>query len=322
MDWYRKLGMVVVAGCVLFGCSKKNDPLEEGAGYRIVTTVGMVADVTRNIVGDLAQVENIIGEGVDPHLYKPTRNDVAALMGADVVFYNGLKLEGKMGDILEKVAAKGRPVFAVTAGIDPAYLITPSDEPEAHHDPHVWMDVQAWMKAVENIRDALIEYDPDHAVTYQANADAYLKNLHQLDAYVRKTIASIPAKARVLVTAHDAFNYFGKAYGIEVVGIQGLSTESEAGLEDINRLVKRLVEEQIQSVFVETSVADKNVRALIEGARARNWEVTIGGALFSDAMGTPGTYEGTYVGMIDHNATTVCTALGGTPAPRSWVVGE
>lgn len=283
--------------------------------HKITATVGMVADIVRQVAGDLADVTNIIGEGVDPHLYKPTRSDVAALMSADVIFYNGLMLEGKMADTLVKIATSGRKVYAVTELIDEKDLLEPASQ-SGHFDPHVWMDVSAWSKAVEAVARALSEFDPQNAATYRANADRYRQELNGLHAYVTGVIASIPREQRVLITAHDAFNYFGRAYDIEVRGIQGLSTESEAGLQDINRLVDLIVERKVRAVFVETSVADKNVRALVEGAKARGHEVRIGGSLFSDAMGKAGTYEGTYIGMIDHNATTIARALGGDAPPR------
>jgi len=284
------------------------------APYTAAATVGMVADIVRRVAGERARVNGIIGEGVDPHLYKATRNDVNTLLAADVIFYSGLMLEGKMADALIRVATQGKPVFAVTELIDEAYLLEPK-EFAGHFDPHVWMDVQGWMKGVEVVALKLGEYDPANAADYRDNADAYLKELEQLDQYVRTSIATIPEGGRVLVTAHDAFNYFGRAYDMEVMGIQGISTESEAGLEDINRLVELIVQRRVKAVFVETSVADKNVRALIEGAGARDWKVRIGGSLFSDAMGRAGTYEGTYIGMIDHNATVITRALGGQAPP-------
>lgn len=288
--------------------------------YKVTATVGMVADIVREVAGDRAEVINIIGEGVDPHLYKPTRGDVAALLSADVVFYSGLMLEGKMSDTLVKVGRNGKPVYAVTELIDESYLLEPPAF-AGHFDPHVWMDAGGWMKAVEAVAQSLGEFDPAHAADYQARARAYLAELAKLNAYAREAIGSIPESRRVLVTAHDAFNYFGRAYGIEVRGIQGISTESEAGLEDINRLVDLIVKRGISAVFVETSVADKNVRALVEGARARGQEVVVGGTLFSDAMGPAGTYEGTYIGMIDHNVTTVARALGGA-APEGGMQGK
>jgi manganese/zinc/iron transport system substrate-binding protein len=223
-------------------------------------------------------------------------------------------LEGKMTDALIKVASSGKSVFAVTELIDEKYLLTPK-EFQGHPDPHVWMDVAAWSKAVEAVAGSLGKFDPRNADYYAANAARYRAELAELDDYARRVMASIPEHKRVLITAHDAFNYFGRAYGIAVRGIQGISTESEAGIRDINLLVDMIVERSIEAVFVETSVAEKNVRALIEGARSRGRSVRIGGTLFSDAMGPPGSYEGTYIGMIDHNATTIARALGGDAPP-------
>ncbi|MGH7945538.1 MAG: metal ABC transporter solute-binding protein, Zn/Mn family, partial [Opitutaceae bacterium] len=280
----------------------------------------MVKDLVARIGGQHAKVEGLMGEGVDPHLYKPTRDDVQQLLTADVVFYSGLMLEGRMTDTFLKVARRGTPVFPVTELLDEKYLLEP-EEFQGHTDPHVWMDVQAWTKAMEAAAKALSELDPANAATYRANADAYAKELKQLDDYARKSISSIPEQQRVLITAHDAFNYFGRAYNLKVFGIQGISTESEAGVQDINKLVDRIVENKIPAIFVETSVSDKNVRAIIEGAKTRGRKVEIGGTLFSDAMGAPGTYEGTYTGMIDHNVTIITRALGGN-APERGLNGK
>ena len=288
--------------------------------YRVTTTVGMVTDIVRQVVGDKAVITGIVGAGVDPHLYKATRNDVAALMEADIVFYSGLMLEGKMADALFRVGHSGKPVHAVTEELDEQYLLEPK-EMAGHHDPHVWMDASAWARSVEVVARSLAAFDPPNAAFYRENARQYVQQLERLHAYAKKTLASVPEPQRVLITAHDAFNYFGRAYGLNVMGIQGLSTESEAGLEDINRLVDFLVDNEIGAVFVETSVADKNLRALIEGARARGHNVRIGGELFSDAMGAAGTYEGTYIGMIDHNVTTIVRALGGE-APQRGMQGK
>jgi manganese/zinc/iron transport system substrate-binding protein len=285
------------------------------APYKITTTVGMVTDIVKQVAGEKAVVTGIIGEGVDPHLYKPTRNDVAALLNADVVFYSGLLLEGKMGDTLVKVARGGKAVYAVTELIDEKYLLEPA-EFQGHSDPHVWMDVGAWSKCVEAVAKALGEYDPPNAEFYRDNAVRYRAELAKLDDYARKALVTIPEKSRILITAHDAFNYFGRAYGLRVMGIQGISTESEAGLQDINRLINVIASNNVSAVFVETSVSDKNVRALVDGARAKDKNVIIGGLLFSDAMGKAGTYEGTYIGMIDHNVTTIARALGGKAPAR------
>lgn len=289
---------------------------EQTYPYRIAATTGMVADVVRHVAGDRAAVTTLIGEGIDPHLYVPTRSDVAALMEADVVFYSGLLLEGKMTDTLVKVAGS-RPVHAVTELVDQSLLLQPA-EFDGHFDPHLWMDASAWTQAVHAVTDALAAYDPAGADGYRERAAAYAATLAALHDYALRALGSIPEPQRLLVTAHDAFNYFGRAYGLEVAGIQGVSTESEAGLDRINRLVDLLVTRRIRAVFVETTIADRSVRALIEGAAARGHTVAVGGELFSDAMGQPGTYEGTYVGMLDHNVTTVARALGGDAPERGF----
>jgi len=281
----------------------------------------MVRNIVQQVAGDKAKVTGIIGSGVDPHLYKPTRSDVAALLEADVVFYAGLLLEGKMSDTFVKIANTGRPVHAVTDKIEESYELRDPPEFAGHHDPHVWMDVKGWTKAVETVAAYLGEYDPQNAAYYKQNADAYLAELKKLDEYAIKSIGSFPEKQRVLVTAHDAFGYFGRAYGMEVKGIQGISTESEAGLQDLNNLVQFIVDRDIKAVFVESSVAEKNVRALIDGAKARGKDVKIGGTLFSDAMGAEGTYEGTYIGMIDHNVTVITRSLGGE-VPEKGMQGK
>ncbi|MEM9283687.1 MAG: zinc ABC transporter substrate-binding protein [Verrucomicrobiota bacterium] len=316
----RRFLLLSASSLLLFSCSETTPPTsetpEEAEGpYKITATVGMIADIVREIAGDKASVEGIIGEGVDPHLYKPTSADVKQLQDADVVFYNGLSLEGKMGDVLVRLARTGKPVYAVTEEIlgESDYILT--DE-EDHQDPHVWMDVKGWMKAVNVVAKALAEFDSANADFYQSNATTYLETLAALDDYARKSISSIPKKQRVLVTAHDAFGYMARAYGLEVKGVQGMSTESEAGVKDVEDLVAYLVQKKIPAVFIESSVSDKNVKALIEGAKAKEHDVVIGGELFSDAMGPAGTYEGTYLGMIDHNVTTIANALGGEAPPK------
>jgi len=303
-------GAALLAG----GCDAESGGATADGKHRIVTTVGMITDIVQQVAGERAEVTGIMASGIDPHLYKPTRGDIIAMQDADVIFYNGLMLEGKMADVLVKVARSGKPVYAVTDLLDKSdYVMT--DEAE-HYDPHVWMDVKGWMKAVEAVREALSEYDPAGAEAYRANAQRYLAELTKLDAYASSALATIPQDQRVLITAHDAFGYFGRRYGLDVRGIQGISTESEAGVKRINDLVALIVERKIPAVFVETTVADKNVKALIEGAASAKHYVDEGGTLFSDAMGEPGTYEGTYIGMIDHNVTLITRALGGQAPPR------
>ena len=295
----------------MFG-SPSGDPPAEAVGPQlsVVATTGMVADLVRAVAGNRARVVSIMGEGVDPHLYKPKASDVRRILTADAVFYNGLMLEGRMGNVFSKARDRGREVHAVTAELSPELLL--EDESVAGHpDPHVWMDVQTWASTLDQVVTVLCNIDPDGCTIYRANARRSMESMLELHVSVATMIKSIPENQRVLVTAHDAFRYFGRAYGIEVRGIQGISTESEAGLSDLNELVEFLVERRIPAVFIESSVPRKNIQALIEGAQARGHKVVIGGELFSDAMGKPGTREGTYVGMIEHNARTVTDALGG-----------
>ena len=283
----------------------------------IVTTTGMIADAARQVGGDLVDVSALMGPGVDPHAYRQTRSDIVATAEADLVLWNGLYLEAQLEEFLLELA-ETRPVVAVAEAIPETQLIG-SEDYEGRFDPHVWMNPNLWSRVVLATRDAMIAAAPDHAGAFTANAEAHLAELSDLAVYSQTVLASIPAESRVLVTAHDAFNYFGAAYGFEVVGIQGISTESEAGLQRIGELVDMLVERDIGAVFVETSVSDRNIRALIEGAAAQGHEVVIGGELFSDAMGEAGTYEGTYLGMIDHNVTTIARALGGQAPERGRI---
>ncbi|MBX9758767.1 MAG: zinc ABC transporter substrate-binding protein [Beijerinckiaceae bacterium] len=283
----------------------------------VVTTTGMVADIVRIVGADRVKVTQLMGDGVDPHLYKATRSDISAMLGADMVFYSGLLLEGKLSDALVRIATSGKQVFAVTELIDEGYLIQPAGA-EGHFDPHVWMDPRAWMKAVDVVRDKLAQRDPDGAEGYKARAANLQRDIEALDTYAANVLATVPPERRILVTAHDAFNYFGRRYGFEVEGIQGVSTESEAGLKQIENLVSLLVSRKIPAVFIESTIPDRSVRALIAGAKARGHNVTIGGELFSDAMGKPGTYEGTYIGMIDHNVTTMARALGADAPPKGF----
>lgn len=280
----------------------------------VVATTGMIADAAREVGGDLVEVRALMGAGVDPHAYRQTRTDIVAMANADIVLWHGLYLEAQMEDFLLQVAERV-PTVAVAEALPRDVLIAHDDYADSV-DPHVWMNPDLWAQVVLSVRDALADVAPDHADTFRANADAYVARLAELSDYTRTVLASVPPERRVLLTSHDAFNYFGAAYGFEVVGIQGISTESEAGLAGVGALVDLLIDRDIGAVFVETSVSDRNIRALVEGARASGHEVVIGGALYSDAMGEPGTYEGTYVGMIDANATTIARALGGDAPER------
>lgn len=274
----------------------------------VVTTTGMIGDAAARVGGDLVEVRSLMGTGVDPHGYRQTRSDIVALTRADLVLWHGLYLEAQMERFFEDLSRKS-PVVAVAEALPKEQLLSHPDY-DGRYDPHVWMAPKLWIPVVEEVARALTEAHPEGAETFAANAAAYRAELEQLSDYAAETLAKVPEGQRVLVTAHDAFSYFGRAFDFEVIGIQGISTNSEAGLNRISSLVDELVEREIGAVFVETSVSDRNMRALVEGAAARGHEVVIGGSLFSDAMGEPGTYEGTYIGMIDHNVTTIARALG------------
>jgi manganese/zinc/iron transport system substrate-binding protein len=265
----------------------------------------MVADLVEHVGGKQVRVTALMGEGVDPHLYKPSGGDVARLHRADMIFYSGLHLEGRMGDVLAQVA-RTKPAVAVTEKLAPQRLLRVGPE---QFDPHVWFDVALWSECLGTVERALADFDPAQAAEYQRQADAYRTQLSELDTWCREQIAAIPAPRRALVTAHDAFHYFGGAYGIEVKAIQGISTQAEAGVGDINELVDYISQHKIKAVFVETSVSERNVQAVVEGCAAQGHQVEVGGQLFSDAMGAAGTAEGTYAGMVRHNVETIRRAL-------------
>jgi manganese/zinc/iron transport system substrate-binding protein len=301
--------MAVVLGFV--GCGKQTvgrvDPNIGDRQIRVVTTTGMVTDIVENVGGERVAVDGLMGPGVDPHLYKATEGDVIRLADADVVFYSGLHLEAKLSEVFERMGGRVRTV-AVTDGIPRNRLIA-SAAFGAAYDPHVWFDVRLWMDSAREARDALAALDPAHAATYRANAERYLADLEELDRYVRRRSAEVPRERRAIITAHDAFNYFGRAYGFEVRGLQGISTVTEAGTGDVQDLADFIVEREIPSIFVESSVSPRMIEAVEEAVRARGFDVGIGGSLFSDAMGDPGTPEGTYVGMVRHNVDTIVDGL-------------
>ena len=286
---------------------------------RVVATTGMIGDLVQRIGGEDVSVDVLVGPGVDPHLYKPTRSDMAKLRRADLILANGLHLEGRMTNALDRAGDGDRMVLVVGDAIPKSSLLR--DDASDEMDPHVWMSPAVWAETIDPVRDALVNIRPDRAEAFERRAALYREELAKLDAYARQVLASVPENARILVTAHDAFGYLGKTYGIDVVGIQGISTESEAGVQDIGRLVDLIVDREVPAVFVESTVPSRSVEALIAGAKSRGQAVRIGGSLYSDAMGARGTYPGTYVGMIDHNVTTIARALGGT-APATGMAGR
>lgn len=307
----------IVAGILLILLASACGPVSESAlpdlstedEIRVVTTVGMLTDVVEQVGGDRVRVEGLMGPGVDPHLYKASEGDVRRLERADAIFFVGLHLEAKMADVLERIGDR-RLSRACGEGIPETELRRPAAF-DGQFDPHVWFDVALWRGCVEEVRDRLAEADPAHADAYRANAERYLAELTSLDAEVRRTAETVPRERRVLVTAHDAFGYFGRAYGFEVVGLQGISTAAEAGANDVDELATFIATRRIPAIFVESSVAPRTIEAVREAVRARGFDVEIGGALYADAMGSAGTPEGTYVGMVRHNVRTIVSALGG-----------
>lgn len=310
----------VTAFFTMFSVSCTKEAEAESEKFTVVATVGMLSDVVASIGGDVIEVEALMSAGIDPHLYAPTTADTKKLLAADAVFYVGLYLEGKMQSSLESLAKKGKTVIAV-GDILPKDVLLADEEYEGNPDPHVWMDVTLWKQVAAHVHKELVRLQPEHKETFDANAEAYFAKLDKLQIYAQETLSSIPEEKRVMITAHDAFGYLGRAYNLEVKGIQGISTGSEAGLREVNALVDEIVSRGIAAVFVETTVSDKNVKALIEGSEKQGHTLTIGGELFSDAMGAAGTYRGTYIGMIDHNVTVLARALGGD-APETGFQGE
>jgi manganese/zinc/iron transport system substrate-binding protein len=311
----RSLSASCLAVCLLLGgcVARSGQVLPDDGRLRLTVTVGMVADLVREVGGDRVQVLQLMGSGVDPHLYKPTRDDVRHILRADAVFFNGWMLEGKMGSVLRRFSST-KPTLAVAE-----QLALPELESDAAHaghpDPHVWMDVQLWSQAVDVVERELSRLEPAYADEFAVRAAGLRARLERLHAYGQEIMSGVPESRRVLVTSHDAFRYFGLAYGLEVQAVQGLSTESEAGLRRINELVDLLVQRQVTAVFIESSVPQESIQSLLHGAASRGQAVSIGGELYSDAMGPEGTYTGTYIGMMDHNLTTIARALGSRSVP-------
>lgn len=305
----NRIAIVLLSVVVLLsgGCGGCTTEPPSGK-LKVVCTIGMIGDIARRVGGDRAEVDALMGPGVDPHLYKASEGDVGKLSAADIVFYNGLNLEGKMGDIFVKLASS-RKVVAVCETIPEDQLREPP-EFAGHYDPHIWFDCSLWARTVPAIEKAFAEKDPAHAAEYRERAEALQKELQELDRWVEEQIRRVPESQRVLVTAHDAFGYFGRRYGVEVVGLQGISTVSEAGIKDVERVVDVIVDRKIRSIFVESSVPPRAIEAVQAACRDKGHEVAIAGkTLFSDAMGAAGTDEGTYPGMVRHNVNTIVEAL-------------
>ncbi|MFD2680606.1 metal ABC transporter solute-binding protein, Zn/Mn family [Bacillus seohaeanensis] len=296
------MGSVIIAGCNTEKTTESNNEK-----VVVTTTISQIADAVENIGGEHVEVQSLMGPGIDPHLYKAKQSDIGKLQAADIIFYNGLHLEGKMLEIFEKMDAE-KPTYAIADSI-PKQQLRKDAADETAMDPHVWFDIDLWKTALVQVTEGLIEIDPNNKEAYEKNAEQYFTKLDELKEYAEAEMAKIPERQKVLVTAHDAFNYFGAKYHLEVMGLQGLSTDSEYGLRDVQNLVDTLVDRNIKAVFVESSISEKSINAVIEGAKDKNHQVEIGGELYSDAMGEEGTEEGTYIGMYKHNVDTIVEAL-------------
>ncbi|MCB2212641.1 zinc ABC transporter substrate-binding protein [bacterium] len=299
---------MILLTVVLAGCS--DDPGAEfraDASLKVVATTAMIADAALHVGGEHVSVVALMGPGTDPHLYNASAGDVARMRHADVILYNGLHLEGKLDRVLEAVE-QSKHIYAVAERI-PEDLRLHASPGSSTYDPHVWFDVSRWRHVVDATEEAFVEIDPAHEADYRLNASAFRDSLASLDAWIRDTLSVVPERRRALITAHDAFAYFADAYGFEVHGLQGISTVSEAGAGDMRRIADLIAERDIPAIFVESSVSSKAIEAVQAAVRARDKQVKIGGTLFSDAMGLPGTPEGTYLGMVRHNVRTIVSSL-------------
>ncbi len=292
---------------LMSGCQRVPVEKNDEQRLRVIATTTIVADAVKRVGGTRISVHSLMGPGVDPHLYKASEGDVLRIAQADIVFYHGLHLEARMGEVLEKVGRRVRTV-AVTRGLTESLLLKAAPD-DPHPDPHIWFDVHLWKATLPTIAAALSEIDPASSATYEANARQAMNEFEELDVYVRSQTERIPPPQRVLITAHDAFRYFGRAYGFEVIGLQGISTASEAGARDIDKLAQFIVSRRIRAIFVESSVPYRTVQAVQQAVRARGATVQIGGELYSDALGTPGSGADTYPGMVQHNINTIVKAL-------------
>ena len=302
------VGFFVATFILLAACGGNSSAANNDGRLDVVATTGQIGDAVANIGGDAVELTTLLGPGIDPHLYIPTEGDVSAFSNADAIFYNGLNLEAQMTRVLDQLASRGKTVVAVGEALPENDLLEWTGG--AYADPHVWNDPTRWSLGVEAIRDALIELDPENEAAYRTNADAYLEEIAQADAFAREQYARIPEGRRVLITAHDAFGYLGDTYGLEVLGLQGISTESEASTADVRALADLIVERQIPALFVETSVSPRTIESVQAAVRDQGFEVEIGGQLFSDALGETGSGAETYTGVLRANAQTIADALG------------
>ena len=302
-----KMKKFLIIGLLItfFGCKNAS---EENGKIKVVTTTTMLTDLVKNIGGEVVQVEGLMGAGVDPHLYKASEGDVSKLFNADIIFYSGLHLEGKLVDVFEKMEARGKKTIGLGESLNKDELIQ-SKLFASNYDPHVWFNIQFFKQFAQKVTEVLFETDPENAELFKENNEIYQTKLDELELEVRAKIETLPKEKRILVTAHDAFNYFGNEYGFEVVGLQGISTATEAGVQDVQRLSDFIITNKVKAIFIESSVPRRTIEALQQAVLSKKHDVAIGGSLYSDALGNAGTEEGTYIGMFKYNVKTIVEAL-------------
>lgn len=298
---------IIVITLLLLGVSCINKTEEKNNVLKIVTTTTMITDLVKNIGGNTIELEGLMGAGVDPHLYKASEGDVTKLFNADIIFYNGLHLEGKLVEVFEKM--KGKKTTIGLGEFLPKEELIGSDYFASNYDPHVWFSIAYFKEYAKKVGAVLAEKDPKNKTMYEANTKTYLEKLSRLEIAVQSQIDQLPPEKRILVTAHDAFNYFGKTYDFEVVGLQGLSTATEAGVKDVQNLSNFIIEKQVKAIFVESSVPRRTIEALQEAVKAKGFDVKIGGSLYSDALGDTNSVEGSYIGMFEYNVNTIVSEL-------------
>jgi manganese/zinc/iron transport system substrate-binding protein len=302
----KKYSYILLLSLSIISC--KESTKKEDGKLTVVTTTSMITDLVKNIGGDAIQVQGLMGSGVDPHLYKASEGDVSKLINADAIFYNGLHLEGKLVEVFEQMQYQNIKTYAIAEVLDKNTLID-SDYFKSNYDPHIWFNIDYWIEAGGYVSKKLQELNPENATSFDTNWKSYLSELQAVKNKIKATISTLPKEKRVLVTAHDAFNYFGKSFGFEVVGLQGLSTATEAGVKDVQRLSGFIIEKKVKAIFVESSVPKRTIEALQAAVNSKNHKVEIGGTLYSDALGNAGTIEGTYIGMFEYNVNTIVNAL-------------
>ncbi len=299
---------ITIFSLVLFALGCKNEAKKDNGKLNVVTTTTMITDLVKNIGGDYVELKGLMGSGVDPHLYKASEGDVSKLVNADIIFYNGLHLEGKLVEVFEKMGNQNKTQIALAEALDKSTLIG-SEYFASNYDPHVWFDIDYFKTFAKEVTKVLSEKDAKNAANYAKNEKQYIKKLEVLQSKLLSIIETLPKEKRILVTAHDAFNYFGKAFEFEVVGLQGLSTATEAGVQDVQKLANFIIEKDVKAIFVESSVPKRTIEALQAAVKSKDHKVTIGGTLYSDALGDAGTIEGTYIGMFEYNVNTIVGAL-------------